>query len=164
MIDSKWLARRGFSGFVSIKELRAQRLQQAPSHPGVYAVVRKSNTPPTFLSRSTGGHFKGKDPTVSTQRLEAAWISNSQILYMGKAGYTDKGPSIRQRLKQYLDFGEGRPVGHWGGRLIWQLTDANDFLIAWRTMEGSEPRVAELELLDDFGRIAGRLPFANLRR
>jgi excinuclease UvrABC nuclease subunit len=78
------------------------------------------------------------------------------VLYIGKAD------ALRRRVRQYMAFGAGRPVGHWGGRLIWQLADSDALLVAWR--ETAEPLRVEAELLNAFADVFGSLPFANLRR
>lgn len=53
---------------------------------GVYIILRGNNEPPAFLEKGTGGFFKGKDPNVTKAELESNWISNTPIMYIGKAG------------------------------------------------------------------------------
>ena len=161
-IDRNWLISREFSGFATVEELREDNV--APRVQGVYAVLRESSEPPRFLGRSVGGHFKGKDPTVPIDTLQNSWIPDSGLLYIGKAGKSDSGQTIRRRLKQYLDFGSGKPVGHWGGRFIWQLEDSPQLRIAWRELSGIEPRSVESQLIAEFESQMGALPFANLVR
>ena len=52
--------------------------------------------------------------------LEAKWIGNAQVVYVGK------GDNLRRRLTQYADSGARKPIGHWGGRYVWQLADSAD--------------------------------------
>ena len=152
----------GFAGFVRISELK-DNLHLIPNEPGVYIVLRSSNNQPQFKEVSTGGWFKGKNPTVDKSELEYNWIRNQQLLNIGKAGGPGGSATLRSRLKQYLNFGYGRPVGHWGGRLIWQLEDSYDLLIAWKTTPGLVPEEVEKNMLFAFESEYGRLPFANLR-
>ena len=60
--------------------------------------------------------------------------------------------------------GAGEPVGHWGGRLIWQLADSGGLCVAWHTISWSEDaRAYEKRLLAQFAaRYRGVRPFANL--
>lgn len=44
-----------------------------------------------------------------------------------------------------MSFGQGKPVGHWGGRLIWQLEDVKDLIVCWKVLEKEEPRDVEKE-------------------
>ncbi len=164
MIDRTWLEDRAFLGFVSFAELRESGLVQAPRHRGVYAVLRERSDTPEFLPSSSGGRFKGKDPSVPIAKLQAAWVAGSQVLYFGKAGRLGTGPFIRQRLAQYLAFGEGRPVGHWGGRYIWQIAGSLELRVAWLAARQTEPRVLESQLIAEFECATGKLPFANLKR
>ena len=57
--------------------------------------------------------------------------------------------------------GQGKPVGHWGGRLIWQLGNHADLLVCWRATT-EEPRRVEESMLAALEIHYGRLPFANL--
>jgi len=77
--------------------------------------------------------------------------------------YIGKTSRLRTRLQQYRDHGQGNPVGHWGGRYIWQLQDSSDLRIAWKVTD-EDPRSIEQEMLGAFLKRYGRLPFANLKR
>lgn len=129
-----------------------------PRQAGCYVVYRQAADPPSFLATSSGGRFKGKDPTVAHERMADEWIPNANVVYIGKAD------DLRTRLKAYARFGAGEPVAHWGGRLIWQLTDADDLLVAWHVVATSTPsRDLEKRLLAQFAKDhASRRPLANL--
>ena len=58
------LEARGFAGFVPFLDLDPK---QVPKEAGVYAILRERDDRPVFLAQSRGGHFKGKDPTVSAE-------------------------------------------------------------------------------------------------
>lgn len=154
----------GFSGFVRVSALHESALAEVPRAPGVYAILREAESAPRFTETSSGGHFKDKDPTVLVQTLREKWVAGTDIIYIGKAGHLKKPPTLRTRLKQYLDFGFGRPVGHWGGRYIWQLEDSRELLVCWKETAGEDPEAVELELITAFREVHGRLPFANLTR
>ena len=143
----------GFTGFVTFDALN---LPGISSGPGVYVVLREADTPPRFLEVSVGGHFKGRDPTVPVEVLQRRWISGATAIYIGKA------TSLRTRLRQFRDFGRGRPVGHWGGRYIWQLAGSGDLVVAWRPC--SNPGAEEGRLLRAFETRYSTLPFANIAR
>lgn len=142
----------GYSGFRPLLALDTERV---PSGGGVYAVLRSATNPPLFTPTSRGGHFKGKDPTVSIPELEAKWVDGAETLNIGKAD------NLRRRLGQYRDFGRGRPIGHAGGRYIWQLADAAELTVCW-TVTLDDPRAVERALIAEFKTIYARRPFANL--
>jgi hypothetical protein len=121
----------------------------------VYLVVRQGRHSPGFLAANPGGRFKGKDPTVTADALAANWVEEAEVVYIGKAD------NLRRRLRQYKRFGDGAPVGHWGGRLIWQLEDAGDLLVAWRETPDEIPREVETRLIAEFRSAYGKPPFAN---
>jgi len=149
------LTRDGFAGWVRFEALRAQ-IDQVPSVGGVYVVVRESHGRPEFLDANPGGRFKGRDPTVPFEVLRANWVDDAEVVYIGKAD------QLRRRLRQFADFGAGHPIGHWGGRLIWQLADSEMLLVAWkRTLAEVVPRAAEAELIARFRAAYGKPPFAN---
>lgn len=147
----------GFTGFVPVAELWNRALRMIPDVPGVYAVCRVSNEAPVFLETGTGGHFKGKDPNVAVEELAANWVDGTPVVYIGKA------TSLRKRISQYIRFGQGKPVGHCGGRYIWQLADASELLFCWREVDGN-PDAVETELICAFREAYGSRPFANLSK
>lgn len=143
----------GFDGWITFAEV-ADQLGQLASAGGVYVVFRAGGEP-GFLSPNPGGRFKGKDPSVAAGALRANWVEGAQVIYIGKAD------NLRRRLREYARFGEGEPVGHWGGRLIWQLGNSAELLVAWRETPGRVPREVEKEMIAAFRAAFGKPPFAN---
>jgi Protein of unknown function (DUF2510) len=159
--DRGEMERRGFRGFVRFNDLP---LSDVPPLPGVYCVVRPSDEPPEFLASSPAGHFKGIDPTVSVIDLESNWVSGARVVYLGKAGAGASGTrGLRKRLDEFRAFGAGRPVGHQGGKRIWQLTDSAELLVGWMTTADGVAKDVERRLLAEFRVRYGQLPFANMR-
>lgn len=158
------LALAGFTGFVSIRELGQSKLRNVPQQAGVYVVLRELDSIPLFLDVNPGGWFNG-DPTVSKQELVERWVSDAHVIYIGKGGGA-KG--LYQRMRQFIRFGYGHMIGHWGGRYVWQglassQLQSPDFAIAWKLTEPTQTaRDLELELFDEFENVYGSLPFANL--
>jgi hypothetical protein len=145
-----------FDGFVTFEELRDDA-SAVPFSGGDYVVVRRAKLPPTFLAESCGGHFRGRNPTELVDVLERKWVDKASVLYVGKSDV------LRRRLQQYAKFGAGRPIGHWGGRYIWQLSDSDQLLVAWKACgEDETPGHLEAHLAGRFKKIYGRLPFANI--
>ena len=156
--DATDLHQRGFAGFVTVEALSAGR-RPLPRGSGVYAVLRDSEEPPTFLEQNPGSWFKRKDPTVPIESLRREWVDGVHTLYIGR------GASLRDRIEllvEFSDAGKHKSVFHWGGRLLWQVGGSGEFLVTWMTAE--DEKVAEMALIDDFVAAYGVLPFANLQR
>jgi hypothetical protein len=150
---------RGSVGFATFKRLRETGVQGIPKSAGLYIVLLPTGSVPEFLEKSIGGWFKQKDPSVSIAFLKENWVPETSTIYVGKADV------LQRRIKQFSDFGTGKPIAHWGGRLIWQLRDSENLIIAWKELHsGSEALQAEAELLNEFTSVHSRLPFANLRK
>jgi len=154
----KDLETTGFAGWRTWDQLRASEFSAVPSGSAAYVVFRPAVSQPSFLKANPGGRFKGKDPTVAVDVLKAEWVPDSQVVYIGKADVANR------RLKQFARFGAGEPVGHWGGRYIWQLADSADLLVAWHAISWTEAaREYERRLLAQFAELHnGSRPFANL--
>lgn len=154
----------GFEGFVRISTLQNTRCVEVPKEPGVYLVVRTDTAEPSFLEESIGGHFKGKNPTVPVSELHKKWVKGAMVLYIGKAGPTPDR-TLRIRLDEYMCFGRGCPIGHSGGKRIWQLCESSGLLVCWKT---TPPNVYPLDeesiLIHQFENEYDKIPFANGRR
>jgi hypothetical protein len=151
----------GFDGFVTISSLQKSNCREVPSDPGVYLVVRTEAAPPEFLNESIGGHFKGKTPTVLVSVLESKWVDDAVVLYIGKAG-PDENRTLKTRLNEYMQFGQGTPIGHSGGRFIWQLGGSGNLLVCWKPTPNTDPRTVEKDLIQQFQAVYKKLPFANI--
>ena len=160
----KSIRNEGFLGFFAVDELRDGRLCQVPQEAGVYLILRTETAPPVFLEINAAGYFKGKDPTVSVSKLRENWVAGTQTIYIGKAGGSKSKATLRSRLDQYFKFGAGRPVGHQGGKYIWQVEGSEFFIVCWKLTPNQIPREVEVKLIEQFrAEHNGRLPFANLR-
>lgn len=159
-IDS--LRDAGFQGGLTVRELQDTRCRDLPAQQGVYVIVRDRSTPPSFLPISVGGFFKGKNPTVSLAELEGKWVAGTPVVYIGKAGGDTSSATLKSRLWQYMQFGQGKDIGHWGGRYIWQLEDNKDLIVMWKATD-RDAEMVESELLDKFLKEFKQLPFANLK-
>jgi hypothetical protein len=151
----------GFSGFIKLHDL-FDNCSLIPNVKGVYMILCCDICPPEFLPIGTGGHFKGRDPNISIAELQHHWIEDTVVVYIGKAGGDDSKATLRSRLTQYFRFGQGKNVGHYGGRLIWQLKNSGDLLICWKPLLDEDPRSVEAELIRRFVIKYKKRPFANL--
>jgi len=128
-------------------------------------VLRSDTAAPGYLQTSGAGWFKEKNPSVSIDLLEAAWLDGAAVLYIGKAGAGKRGTrGLRKRLSEYRRHGAGEKIGHWGGRYIWQLEDHSHHLVAWKITPGVDPEDVETELINEFVLRFGAKPFANRKR
>jgi transcriptional regulator with XRE-family HTH domain len=144
----------GFSGFQRASSLE-KGCSHVPESAGVYIVMRVSEAPVRFLEHSVGGRHKGRDPSLTHARLASEWVDGAQVVYIGSAG------NLRRRVDELARFGRGEPIGHWGGRALWQLADHADLIVAW--WPAQDPVGHEAALLAAFIEQYDRLPFANLR-
>jgi hypothetical protein len=152
----------GCLGFRKISDLWLDN-SLIPSRKGVYFVLYTPQKEPGFLTVGTGGHFKGRNPNVLVSMLKNNWVEDTLVIYIGQAGGGASSATLRSRIRQYLRFGQGNDVGHYGGRLIWQISDSTDLLFCWKPLTNQNPREIEKELIREFVLKYGKMPFANLR-
>ena len=151
------LEQRGFNNWIPL--LGADRSTALPRLPGVYSVSYDEARPKTWPNESCGGWYKQRDPAVDPTRLDLEWVDGTDIVYLGR---TDR--TLAKRIGEFARFGSGQPVGHWGGRLIWQLPRPELVMIGWLALDAGLAVERESALLAEFFRTFGRLPFANLRK
>ena len=157
------LRNAGFDGFETVEQLRAGSRAAIPGSPGVYLFVGDDPSSPEFLATGTGGHFKRRDPNVPVARLRHEWVDDALVVYIGQSG-SGSSRTLKRQIAQMLRFGQGAPIGHWGGRLVWQLRDAKRLKVGWRALHGDDPRSVEAEWIAVFkSRHDGKRPIANLQ-
>jgi hypothetical protein len=155
------IKKAGFTGFKKMSELFIDN-SSIPKIKGVYLILNPDFTKAEYIKIGTGGHFKGKNPNVSFDELNSNWVDNSLVVYIGKAGSETGTATLHSRLKQYFGFGQGKNIGHWGGRLIWQLKNSNDLIVCWKPLPNDDPRTFEKQLINNFVVKFSKRPFANL--
>ena len=151
----------GFEGFIPFSQLK-ERKSTIPTEMGVYLVLKPDGFEPNYLQVGTGGAFKNRDPNVALSVLAENWVFSANVLYIGKAGGSALVSTLRKRLVQYFDFGHGKPVGHSGGRLIWQLQNSGALVVCWKVTK-VEPSEMKRSLIAEFKVKFGVRPFANLK-
>lgn len=160
MVSRASLRAEGFAGFRAVGSLEVMRIPQGT---GVFAVLEPDGFEPRFLKRSTAGIFKKKDPSLPEAAVAAEWVEGADVLYLGRAGAGSKGNrGLRRQIQEFLDFGKGKPPGHWDGRLVWQLAGSDSLVIAWKEVPAEDVNRTEARLHADFVAEFARLPFANL--
>lgn len=158
--DIQRLKNYGFEGFMTIKELREihQHSQlPVPAQGGVYASLRLSNNEPQFFTTGTGGAYQKKDPNMPIATLKRKWVDNTSIMYIGETS------NLQDRISLYLNFGNGEPVRHWGGRYVWQLKDVNDMVVCWKIAPNEHSDIKKMMLNKFKEEHNGSKPFANIR-
>lgn len=153
LFNQKELISNGFVGFKTIEELRGNK-SLIPKEKGVYVILNLEKEI-NFLKIGTGGFFKAKEPNVEIAILKQNWVENTDVIYIGKA------TELQKRLNQYFCFGNGKNVGHYGGRHIWQLENSKNLIVCWKVTEDN-PRDEEKKLIQLFFKQYDKLPFANL--
>ncbi len=161
-LTTRTLKASGFTGFRPIASLDFNRI---PQRTGIFVILQPAGFDHRFLARSTAGVFKKKNPTLSIEALAEEWVPDTEVLFIGKAGPGSKGNrGLRRQVKEFVDFGLGKPPGQWDGRLIWQLADAKSLLVAWVELRPEALNEAHAKYHARFFDHYGKLPFANLVR
>ena len=152
----KALKKNGFKGFVSVKDL-CNGKGCIPDKQGVYLVLLPKGSKMDFNIKNPAGIRGGRNPTVSLNELKQNLVSNTVILYIGKA------KKLNERIHCYLKHGMGSDsAAHWGGRMIWQLRDSQNLLFCWKLSDKVDSFEDERELINSFCEFYKKRPFANL--
>ncbi len=127
-----------------------------PEVPGVYRVL----LPKGMTIRFTEQTYNPSAKLYSAEQLSRKYreCTDQDVLYIGKA---DGKKGLRQRLKQYMNYGWGNATNHKGGRAIWQIEDAGFLLLAFEVC--GDARAREKQLLADYKAQNGSYPLANWR-
>lgn len=157
--------------------MNRSNFNHVPTEGGVYAVITLDRNMPEFIIWKYGYKYKKKDRKTkeevirplmySREELEKSWLSDTYILYWGKADNLNKRLSTYlryyDRLKECVQTHEEfNQVAHRGGRSIWQVNGIEDFIIVWMKTPNADPKVVEAKLIQDFkSNHGGCRPFAN---
>lgn len=125
-----------------------------PEVSGIYRVLR----PEGMTIRFTEHMYNRSAKLYPAEKLSRKYMNcaDQEILYIGKA---DGRRGLRQRIKQYIDYGWNHAANHKGGRAIWQIEDAGLLLLAYEECEDAEAQ--EKQLLADYKAKNGSYPLAN---
>ncbi len=157
----------GFIGFMTTGDLY-ECSNFVPDERGIYMVLHTENSLPKFKLKGTGGYFKKKDPNVDLDYLNNRWVMESPVLYIGQAGGIRNGKwseaTLRKRITAFVRFGNGHDIGHYGGRLIWQIPNNTKLILCWKPLPNkiADPRQVEKDMISKFESIYGKRPFANI--
>ena len=104
--------------------------------------------------------YRPKAKIYPAKKLQEKYegCADQSILYIGKA---EGKRGLRQRLKQYMDYGRGNGNIHEGGRAVWQISDCGLLLLAYEADENAGER--ERQLLQEYREKNGSYPLANWR-
>lgn len=167
-ISKRDLIARGFLELAAVKDLRmglkSSDLREELASCGVYAIVASEDYEPKFLSGDEVNKEKIKvRKHKSIDELKRKWVEGTEVLYIGCAGV--KRRSLRKRLRDLVTHFEGRTTEkgpHKGGEIIWQLEGSEEFQVLIKPTGGPpEPKRLESNLLIEFIKVKGKLPFAN---
>jgi hypothetical protein len=147
----------GFTGWRTWQELRASGFSEIPRVAGTYVVYRPSAGPPLFIAEGNGRTLQGPLPERPDHDPPGQ---------VGPPAPTPFTWGKSDKLTRTPSSAPGDPkAAHWGRRYIWQLTDADGLLVAWRDLgENFETaRLNEIARLAHFADLHdGRRPFADL--
>lgn len=150
-----------FKGFITIGELK-KSYKAIPKEKGVYVVLREKDDRPEIYGKRPFDSQEKKYPSYTKQELEDKWVEGTHIVYIGKAGSSCQKTELHKRISTYIRFGKGKKAPHGGGRSIWQLADADDLVVCWKTLTEEEPCCVEFKMIVDFyNQHNNKLPFAN---
>lgn len=147
-------------GFKTFYELMRDQ-SSIPEDKGIYFVLYFGEGKPEFRETGTGGHYNGKDPNVSLEKLNNAWVENTIVLYIGQAGGNCSQETLNSRITTYLQFGQEKKVAHRGGRYIWQIENSDELVICWKKLKKLNPSYLEWKKIKEFIERYKKRPFAN---
>jgi hypothetical protein len=146
--DATGLVVAGFEGFLP---LAGVSLAVIPSVRGVYVVMRPAMLDPGFLLASLGRNLK----SYTVAELQTRWVPDVDVVYIGKAA---GATGLRGRLHPFSRMASN----HSGGRSIWQLSNPQSLIVAWKPTIDEAPSAVEDHLHCAFYLQHGKLPYANI--
>ena len=136
------------------------------NHCGIYRISIPHGYKPEYISQKDAAASHNVISPWPEERLMAKWVSDAEIIYIGLAG--DRSlRTLRERLIDLIRHASGQTSDrgpHRGGEILWQLRNFCTFSIDVSPTSGPPvPRNIEMELLEQFVKHYGKLPFGNRR-
>lgn len=138
-------------------------LRALPDLEGVYAIVRESMARPIFTEED---HSKPRATIRTAVEAAERWVPDVQLLYFGKGplrnSTSHKRDGLAQRIYEFQQHGYAGGANHYGGKLIWQISSADQLLVAWKTLPDRTSDSVESGLILGFNETLGMQPYANV--
>ena len=143
---------------ITIEELLHSDYKNIPDKPGIYRVFVPEGLTVSFSAEISNPAAPSYPVYKLTEKY--AKCEEKSLVYIGKAN--GRG-GLRQRIRQYMQYGCNKAVNHKGGRAIWQIKDYPRLLLTYEPCEDCEQR--EHQLLDAYKKRNNEVyPLANWRR
>lgn len=142
---------------VTLRQLIQTDCSNIPEDSGVYWVLAPEGFRIRFHQRPY--HHRAKLYPVETLQRKLKSCNEQNILYIGKA-QGKKG--LQQRIRQYLNYGQGKNNIHQGGRAIWQIDEPGLLLLGYEVCPQAD--IKERQLLQEYKDQNHSYPLANWRR
>lgn len=134
---------------------------------GAYLVLYLDGRKPEFVAKGTGSWYWG-DLNVDIAELNENWVEDTVVIYIGQAGARPDGSwsdgNLKDRIRCYMRYGQGKSCPHKGGRSIWQIKDAEKLYVCWKELPNKtvNPKAYEGAIIQEFkDQYRGKRPFAN---
>ena len=142
-------------GIKTLNELK-DSFTDIPPCRGIYRILLPDNMNISFTATIAGHSFDAYPLEKLSERY--AVLKAARILYIGKASGKQ---GLRQRLRQYMNYGFNGGKNHHGGRVIFQIKGFENLLCQWTCVSNCEAE--EHRLLQAFKQQYGDYPIANWR-
>ena len=140
----------------TLATLLHSKCEMIPDKPGIYQVIAPKELMISFSDKTTNSAA----PIYPAEKLSEKYARciDKSIVYIGKANGRN---GLRQRIRQYMNYGCNIASNHKGGRAIWQIENYPLLLLAYEPCEDCEQQ--EHQLLADYKQQNGTYPLANWR-
>lgn len=140
----------------TLATLLHSKCEMIPDQPGIYQVIAPKELMISFSDKTPNSAA----PIYPVEKLSKKYArcTDKSTVYIGKANGRN---GLRQRIRQYMNYGRNIASNHKGGRAIWQIENYPLLLLTYEPCEDCERR--EHQLLADYKQQNGVYPLANWR-
>lgn len=146
----------GSTPATTLQNLYRGECKFVPETAGIYRVLLPEGMPVCFTAQVYNRSASLYPTEVLLNKYKKC--VDKEVLYIGKA---DGQKGLRQRLKQYMNYGWNSATNHKGGRAIWQIEHPGLLLLDYEECE--DARAREKRLLSEYKDKNDTYPLANWR-